>query len=104
MHSHMVLNSTEASISSLGSGQGTGPIWLEVELDRELYYVAPWLSVTASKFGVFSFPVVPSKPRFRLVPLNDHNGWLRKLYPLASHGGPVNPGRNVAGKKNGATP
>src|SRR5215467_1802598 len=36
----------------------------------------PCFSVTVPKVGVFNFPVVPSKPRFRLVPLNDHNGWF----------------------------
>ena len=39
----------------------------------------PCLSVASPKFGVFTFPVVPSKPRVRLgVPAGkDHNGWFK---------------------------
>src|SRR5579871_4514469 len=43
---------------------------------------APCLVVTVPKFGVFTAPVSGLKPRVRLLPLNDHSGWFRKLYAL----------------------
>ena len=39
----------------------------------------PCLVVTVPNSGVLIMPVVPLKPRFRLLPLNDHSGWFRKL-------------------------
>ena len=54
----------------------------EVELDRGLNDAVTLFLSYVPNNGVLTLPVFGSKPRVRLVPLNDHSGWFRKLVPL----------------------